>query len=101
MFTIKRNPLEHARVGVERLVGDQRIGLHRGRLGVDRLPNLPLTLIIPDRLLRALSLCKCRRRYPGAAGSRTRRSGSPHPCQPSLKAAQATLLATLYRAVVL
>src|SRR5882757_172714 len=39
-------------------------------------------LIIPDHalglpVLRALSLCTCRRHYPGAADGRTRRSNSP------------------------
>src|SRR5262245_41654693 len=54
-------------------------------------PGLSLTgvrLIIPDHavglpVLRALSLCTCRRHYPGAADGRTCRSIIAHPCQPS------------------
>ena len=50
-----------------------------------KAPGLSLTglrLIIPDHalglpVLRALSLCTCRRHYPGAADGRTRRSNSP------------------------
>src|SRR5215467_4252172 len=53
----------------------------RPSLGPLRHPSAP-GLIIPDHalglpVLRALSLCTCRRHYPGAADGRTRRSKSP------------------------
>src|SRR6201987_649465 len=61
--------------------------LHRycGPLGHPSAPGLSLTgvrLIIPDHasglpVLRALSLCTCRRHYPGAAAGRTLRSSRP------------------------
>src|SRR6516164_10859420 len=61
--------------------------LHRyyGPLRHPIAPGLSLTglrLIIPDHalglpVLRTLSLCTCRRHYPGAADGRTRRSNLP------------------------
>ncbi len=63
----------------------QLSGTHYEPLRHPTAPGLSLTglrLIIPDHalglpVLRALSLCTCRRHYPGAADGRTRRSNSP------------------------
>src|SRR5215472_8687084 len=65
--------------------GITRLQRYCGPLRHPSAPGLSLAgvrLIIPDHalglpVLRALSLCTCRRHYPGAADGRTRRSKSP------------------------
>src|SRR5215472_13235735 len=65
--------------------GITRLQRYYGPLRHPSAPSLSLAgvrLIIPDHavglpVLRALSLCTCRRHYPGAADGRTRRSKSP------------------------
>src|SRR4029077_6749653 len=70
--------------------GITRLHRYYGPLRHPSAPGLSLTgvrLIIPDHavglpVLRALSLCTCRRQYPGAAAGRNPRSSS-RPYQPS------------------
>src|SRR6516165_8456378 len=65
--------------------GITRLHRYYGPLRHPSAPGLSLTgvrLIIPDRavglpVLRALSLCTCRRQYPGAAAGRNPRSSHP------------------------
>src|SRR6202030_1482543 len=65
--------------------GITRLHRYYGPLRHPNAPGLSLTgvwLIIPDHawglpVLRALSLCTCRRHYPGAAAGRTLRSSRP------------------------